>query len=138
MAIINKLVSASPSQGRNRSALDNTLVKYGDLNQVISEADAGISKNNDIARDAQTQASEASEAAGLALVTAELAGTKVGSACSQYSSCLEAATEGGIEAGQFFSLVKNFQIVTEGGETEACTIPVIVCMPADGCEGLCW
>ena len=131
MAIINKLVSASPSQGRNRSALDNTLVKYGDLNQALEI-------NSKTARDAQEQASEASEAAGLALATAEMAGTKVGSACSQYSSCLEAATEGEVQAGQFFSLVKNFQITNEGGEVVSCTIPVIVCMPADGCEGLCW
>jgi len=34
--------------------------------------------------------------------------------------------------------VKNFQITNEGGEVVSCTIPVIVCMPADGCEGLCW
>ncbi len=136
MAIINKLVSASPNQGRNRSALDNTLVKYGDLNQVISEADAGVTKNNEIARDAQTQASEANENAGLAIGLAEMAGNKVGGACTQYSSCLAAAAAG-VAVGTFFSLVKTFTITSEGGESSICSIPVIVCMPED-CEGLCW
>ena len=136
MAIINKLVSASPNQGRNRSALDNTLVKYGDLNQVISEADAGVTKNNEIARDAQTQASEANENAGLALGEATTNTLKLQAACTQYNSCLEAAA-GGVAVGSLFSLVKTFQITTEGGETTACSIPVIVCMPED-CEGVCW
>lgn len=136
MAIINKLVSANPNQGRNRSALDNTLVKYGDLNQVISEADAGVTKNNEIARDAQNQASEANENAGLALGEATTNSLKLQAACTQYSSCLAAASAG-VAVGSLFSLVKTFTITTEGGETTACSIPVIVCMPAE-CEGLCW
>ena len=136
MAIINKLVSASPNQGRNRSALDNTLVKYGDLNQVISEADAGVTKNSEIARDAQTQAGEANENAGLALGEATNNSLKLQAACTQYSSCLTAAAAG-VAVGSLFSLVKTFQVQTEGGELEACSIPVIVCMPED-CEGVCW
>lgn len=128
MAIINKLVSANPSQGRNRNALDNTLVKYGDLNQVISEADTAIEKN-------ATSANDASSKANLALEGMELVGNKVNNACTQYSSCAEAAAAG-VAVGTFFSLVKTFKL-QNGEETQDCSIPVIVCMPLD-CEGLCW
>ena len=128
MALINKLVSANPSQGRNRSALDNTLVKYGDLNQVISEADTALEKTNDVASDASGKAT-------LALEGMELVGNKVNNACTQYASCAEAAAAG-VTVGQFFSLVKTFKL-QDGEEAQDCSIPVIVCMPLD-CEGLCW
>ena len=124
MALINKLVSANPDQRRNRTALDNTLVKYGDLNQVITEADTALEKTNDIADEANGKAT-------LALDGMELVGNKVNNACTQYASCSEAAAAG-VTTGTFFSLVKTFTL----GE-DTCSIPVLVCMPED-CEGLCW
>lgn len=125
------------SRGNLRSkGVDMTPVKIGDLNnQVIPQVNSEITAINTVTTKNSQRIEENTETAGLAIVTANLAGAKVAKSCTNYATCAEAAS-GGVAAGELFSLVKTFKI-QNGEETQDCSIPVVVCMPLS-CEGTCW
>tara|TARA_R100001198_G_C5046769_1_gene104777 strand:- start:52 stop:456 length:405 start_codon:yes stop_codon:yes gene_type:complete len=132
---VKKLKAVSPDKLLNKGA-DMKPVTTGQMNnQVIPEINTDIAANTTASTKNSQKLEEVEETANTANGTASANGLKLALACMQFASCAEAAA-GGVTVGQFFSLVKTFKI-QNGEETQDCSIPVVVCMPAS-CEELCW
>ena len=58
---IDKMLKANPTPGRNKDAIDNTLVKYGDINTAIGQANTDIEALQDETKENASSISENTE-----------------------------------------------------------------------------